>query len=301
MNAPLTNAANQMLACVLTLASVIVNANTLERVQTGQSLTLGFLPDFAPFSTQDGDKASGYGIDLCLKVVEKVKNELGLPSLQVRYQPLKINEEVDAISTGKVDIVCTPTLATLERRKTVNFTIPIYTAGLSVVVRKNAPAGLLKVLNGQVDKTGPAWRASVNRGLANMTYATVAGSVIDQWVRDQLRALGVTVTRVTVEGANAGLKLVANGKADAFFAERMVLTHILGNTYPDKNLVLLDRIFDYSPTAMMVERDDERFRLLVDTALSEMYRSGEIEQAYDRHLGGVSDTTRKLFKLYALP
>nr|WP_256580478.1 amino acid ABC transporter substrate-binding protein [Pseudomonas sp. Irchel s3h14] len=290
-----------MLACVLTLASVIVNANTLERVQTGQSITLGFLPDFAPFSTQDGDKASGYGIDLCLKVVEKVKNELGLPSLQVRYQPLKINEEVDAISTGKVDIVCTPTLATLERRKTVNFTIPIYTAGLSVVVRKNAPAGLLKVLNGQVDKTGPAWRASVNRGLANMTYATVAGSVIDQWVRDQLRALGVTVTRVTVEGANAGLKLVANGKADAFFAERMVLTHILGNTYPDKNLVLLDRIFDYSPTAMMVERDDERFRLLVDTALSEMYRSGEIEQAYDRHLGGVSDTTRKLFKLYALP
>ena len=74
-------------------------------------------------------------------------------------------------------------------------------------------------------------------------------------VRDQLRALGVAVTRVTVEDANAGLKLVANGKADAFFAERMVLTHILDNTYPDKNLVLLDRIFDYAPTSMMVERE----------------------------------------------
>jgi polar amino acid transport system substrate-binding protein len=301
MSAPLNNAANLLLACIIMLVPAIANANTLERVQTGQSFTLGFLPDFAPFSTQEGDKASGYGIDLCLKVVDKVKNELGLPTLQVRYQPLKINEEVDAISTGKVDIVCTPTLATLERRKTVNFSIPIYTAGLSVVVRKDAPAGLLKVLNGQVDKTGPAWRASVNRGLANMTYATVAGSVIDQWVRDQLRALGVTVKLVTVEDTNAGLKLVANGKADAFFAERMVLTHIIDNTYPDKNLVLLDRIFDYSPTSMMVERDDERFRLLVDTALSEMYRSGEIEQAYDRHLGGVSDTNRKLFKLYALP
>jgi polar amino acid transport system substrate-binding protein len=301
MSAPLNNAANLLLACIIMLVPAIANANTLERVQTGQSFTLGFLPDFAPFSTQEGDKASGYGIDLCLKVVDIVKNELGLPTLQVRYQPLKINEEVDAISTGKVDIVCTPTLATLERRKTVNFSIPIYTAGLSVVVRKDAPAGLLKVLNGQVDKTGPAWRASVNRGLANMTYATVAGSVIDQWVRDQLRALGVTVKLVTVEDTNAGLKLVANGKADAFFAERMVLTHIIDNTYPDKNLVLLDRIFDYSPTSMMVERDDERFRLLVDTALSEMYRSGEIEQAYDRHLGGVSDTNRKLFKLYALP
>ncbi|MNW16700.1 hypothetical protein D3C71_2156380 [compost metagenome] len=52
---------------------------------------------------------------------------------------------------------------------------------------------------------------------------------------------------------------------------------------------------------MMVDREDENFRLLVDTALSEMYRSGEIEQAYDKHLGAVSDTSRMLFKLYALP
>lgn len=42
MNAPLNNAANLMLACVITLIPVIANASTLERVQTGQSLTLGF-------------------------------------------------------------------------------------------------------------------------------------------------------------------------------------------------------------------------------------------------------------------
>ncbi|MNG41556.1 hypothetical protein D3C84_1308050 [compost metagenome] len=52
---------------------------------------------------------------------------------------------------------------------------------------------------------------------------------------------------------------------------------------------------------MTVERGDEDFRLLVDTALSDMYRSGEIEQAYAKYLEGASDTTKKLFKVYALP
>jgi polar amino acid transport system substrate-binding protein len=52
---------------------------------------------------------------------------------------------------------------------------------------------------------------------------------------------------------------------------------------------------------MAVDRDDENFRLLVDTALSEMYRSGEIEQAFDKYLGGASDTAKKLFKVYAIP
>lgn len=36
---------------------------------------------------------------------------------------------------------------------------------------------------------------------------------------------------------------------------------------------------------MIVERNDEDFRLLVDTALSEAYRSGTIEKGYDKYLG----------------
>ena len=67
------------------------------------------------------------------------------------------------------------------------------------------------------------------------------------------------------------------------------------------DLMVLDRIFEFSPVAMIVERGDEDFRLLVDTVLSEMYRSGEIEQAYVKYLDGVSDTARRLFKVYALP
>ena len=204
-------------------------------------------------------------------------------------------------SSGKVDILCTPTLPTLERRKTVSYSVPIYTAGLSAVVRQDAPEALLNVLNGKVAHTGPTWRATINRGLANQTYATTAGGVTEAWIRQQMRLLGVVATLVMVENTDAGLKLVAEGKADVFFAERMMLTNLLSTDYSAGNLVLLERIFEYAPTAMAVDRDDESFRLLVDTTLSEMYRSGEIEQAYGSYLGGISDTAKKLFNVYAIP
>ena len=301
MNVKLTRAHHLLLVCLIALLPVIAHGNTLERIRANQAITLGYVPDFMPFSDQAADKASGYAIDLCLKIAEKVRIDLNVPALKINYQPVSLNDEMSAVSSGKIDILCTPTPPTLARRRIVSYSVPIYTAGLSAVVRQDASETLLNVLNGKVAHTGPTWRATVNRGLANQTYAAIAGGVTETWIQQQMRLLGVVATLVTVENAEAGLNLVANGKADAFFAERMLLKHLLTRNYPSGNLVLLERIFEYAPTAMAVDREDEDFRLLVDTALSEMYRSGEIEQAFDKHLGGAGDAARKLFKIYAIP
>ena len=296
-----TRATHLLFACLLAMAPVIASASTLERVRASNTLTLGYMANLAPFSVQAGDSAQGYAIDLCLKVADKLKSELGLPTLQVRYQPMTIDDEMLAVSSGKVDILCTPTPPTLKRRQRVSYSIPIYTAGLSAVVRQDAAESLLNVLNGKVARTGPTWRATVNHGLSNQTYATTAGGISEAWIRQQMQLLGVVSNLVTVPDTAAGLKLVAEGKADAFFAERMLLSNLLANQPATSNLILLDRVFEYSPTAMALAREDEDFRLLVDTALSEMYRSGEIEQAYARHLGGVGEMAKKLFKVYAIP
>ncbi|MCW0921488.1 amino acid ABC transporter substrate-binding protein [Pseudomonas sp. RG1] len=301
MNVKLTRAHHLLLVCVLALVPVVTHGNTLERIRASQAITLGYVRDFMPFSDQDADKASGYAIDLCLKIADKVRIDLNLPALKIQYQAVSLNDEMNAVSSGRIDILCTPTPPTLARRRIVSYSVPIYTAGLSAVVRQDASETLLNVLNGKVAHTGPTWRATVNRGLANQTYAAIAGGVTETWIQQQMRLLGVVAALVTVENAEAGLNLVANGKADAFFAERMMLKHLLTRNYPSGNLVLLERIFEYAPTAMAVDREDEDFRLLVDTALSEMYRSGEIEQAFDKHLGGAGDAARKLFKIYAIP
>ncbi|MGG7647837.1 amino acid ABC transporter substrate-binding protein [Pseudomonas sp. ES4] len=301
MNVPFATTTRLLLALALSTLPLMAGADTLERVRSSHTFTLGYMPDLAPFSKQEGDKANGYAIDLCLKIADKLKSELGLPDLKVRYQPVQVSEQVSAVSQGKVDILCTPTPPTLERRKMISYSIPIYTAGLSVVVRKDAAAPLLNVLNGQVAYTGPTWRASINNGLANQTYATLEGGVTEDWIRERMRLLNVIASLVTVDNNDEGIKLVADGKADAFFSERMLLRNEITKEGAARNLMVLDRIFEYSPVAMMVDRNDEDFRLLVDTALSEAYSSGAIEKGYDQYLGGTDDTVKKLFRVYALP
>ena len=301
MNVQRIKATHLLLVSLLAMVPALADANTLERVRASHTFTLGYLPDLAPFSVQAGDKASGYAIELCQKIADSVKVELGLPDLQVRYQPVSLDDAMTAVSTGKIDILCTPSPPTLARRKQVSYSVPIYTAGLSVVVRQEAPEALINVLNGKVARTGPTWRATVNHGLSDQTYATTAGGITETWIRQQMRLLGVVANLVTVKSTEAGVNLVAEGKADAFFAERIMLSNLLATHPSAAKLVLLDRVFEYSPTAMALDRDDENFRLLVDTALSEMYRSGEIEQACNTYLGGISDMAKKLFKVYAIP
>lgn len=301
MNLAFAKTTRLLLALVFTALPLVAGANTLERIRASNAFTLGYVPDLSPFSVAQGDKASGYAIDLCLKIADKLKAELNLPNLQVRYQPVTVADETSAVKLGKVDILCTPTPPTLERRKTISYSIPVYTAGLSVLVRKDAAQPLLNALNGKEANPGPTWRATINRGLANQTYATIEGGVTEDWIRERMRMLGVIASLVTVANTEEGAGLVAARKADAFFAERMFLRNQVEKGGANNDLMVLDRIFEYAPVAMIVERGDEDFRLLVDMALSEAYRSGAIEQAYDKYLGGINETMKKLFRVYALP
>ncbi|MGH8435545.1 MAG: amino acid ABC transporter substrate-binding protein [Pseudomonas sp.] len=303
MNMQLPKPVILLLAGLVMLSPVLASASsaTLERVRTSNSLTLGYLPDMAPFSNQQGDKADGYAIDLCLQVAAKVKVELGLADLQVRYQALDDAESISAVSSGKVDILCTPTPETLARRKSVSFSLPIYTAGLAALVRDDANETLLRVLNGEVAHSGPTWRATVNRGLANHTYVVTKGGATEAWVRDKIRLLGVVATLVTVDNHEEGVQLVAEGKADAFFSERILLQNYLAKNKAVGDMMVLERIFEFAPVSMALERGDEDFRLLVDTALSEAYRSGDLERIYKQYLGEPGDTVKMLFKVYALP
>lgn len=300
MNGQLLKPINLLLACLLALP-LLASASTLERVRSSNSLTLGYLPDIAPFSSQQDGQPSGYAIELCEQVAAHIKTELGLTDMQVRYQAVEEAESIAAVSSGSIDILCSPTLETLTERKAVSFSLPIYTAGLAALVREDASPALINVLNGKVAHSGPTWRATINRGLANHTYAVTEGGATEAWVRQQQNQLGVVATLVTVANPEQGVQLVAEGKADAFFSERILLQNYLAKNKDASEMRVLERIYEFAPVAMALARADEDLRLLVDTALSESYRSGELENIYRRHLGEPGEMVKVLFKVYALP
>ncbi len=293
--------ASLLFACLAVLLPAWANADTLERVRASNSINLGFMPDAAPFSSQQGQQVDGYSVELCRQVAGKLKTALGLSELQVRFQPVSYGKWLDAVKSGQVDLFCTPSPATAKLRQDVSFSVPIYTGGLGVLVSSEAPASLLAVLNGEVAHTGPTWRATYNRGLANHTFAVVKGGVSEAWVLDKLRLLGVIASVKSVATYEEGVQLVADGEADAFFSERMLLKQYLQKMPGGERLTVLERIFDFVPVSLAMARGDEDLRLQVDVALSELYHSGELAQIYRKYLGEPGEMASTLFKVYPLP
>lgn len=288
------------LLLVMTLFPVQA-ADTLQRIRASNSFTMGFVPGNAPFSDGDASTAEGYGIDLCRQIATHLQQQLALPQLQLHYQPLSIDNMLTAISDGKVDILCSPVVETLKRREQVSFSLPIFTAGLGVIVRKDAPPSLLDPLNGKAVDKGPTWRASLNQGLNRHSFAVQAGTVSVDWAQKRIRELGLQSILREVHSNEEGVALVASGKVDGYFADRLILLNYQAQNAEGKQLLVPERLFEVNPVALAVARGDDDMRLRVDSAISAVFRSAQGEQLYSRYFGTVSEQTRLLMRLYSRP
>jgi polar amino acid transport system substrate-binding protein len=281
-------------------APFTVSAQALERIKATGTLNLGFVDGVAPFSARSADgKVSGFGIELCQLVADAVKARLAPATLNVRFVPLKVEAVLDSVATGQVDLLCTPTVDTLKRRALVSYSLPVFNGGIGVLLRADASPALRDVLNGKLPAPGPIWRATVNRGLANHTYAVRAGTVTEDWVRDKTRQLNVIVQVIRVDDDDQGIELVRSRQADAFFGERVILLEKARSGA--KDLVVLERRFNIEPMGLAMGRNDDDFRLLVDTALSKLFTSAAFPALYTRYFGAFDDATRAAYLGFSRP
>lgn len=289
-----------LLALLLAL-SLPAWGDGLQRIRSSGTINLGYLADTAPFSSQQGDKVDGYSIELCRQLAGQLKSQLGLSELTPRFQALAHEQWQAAVQGGQVELFCTPEPASATLRQALDFSVPIYTGGLGVVVARDAPSSLLAVLNGETAHSGPKWRATLNRGLAKHSFAVVEGGVSEAWVRRQLSRLGVIATVISVPTYKAGVEAVQGGKADAFFSERMLLRQYLSQLPGGERMRVLDRVFEVVPVSLAMARGDQELRLQVDMALSELYHSGALLQTYRQYLGEPGEAEALLLKAYPLP
>ena len=286
-------------AMALVTMPLMASADTLERIKTSGTFTIGFVSDQAPFSSAAPGGAKGYSIELCQQVADATKARLGLTDLAVNYTATSVAAGLEKVAKGEVDLLCGSVTDTLERRQTVAFSIPIFNSGIGALIRTDAPPALVRVLNGEEAHTGPIWRATIRGGLADHTYAVDAGTTTEAWVRKEIAGLRVTATVVTVDEHAKGVAMVLDRDADAYFADRTILETYMARSKDADELMIAGRYFDYEPLALALARNDDDFRLLVDTTLSELYRSDAFVDLYTRYFGKPSELTQTLFKAYA--
>src|SRR5688500_6969240 len=128
-----------LLVTLLMLPVAAAAAGTLDRIKSSGAITLGYGAEARPFSFQDsGGQPLGYGVELCARVVDRLKADQGVPGLKPAFVQVTRTDRLSAVANGKVDLLCDAVVPTPASRQQVSYSIPVFTTGISAVVRKGA-------------------------------------------------------------------------------------------------------------------------------------------------------------------
>jgi polar amino acid transport system substrate-binding protein len=271
----------------------------LDRIKSAGKLTLGYREDAIPFSYKNEQgQAAGYTVEICQALAEDLKAGVGAADLPIEWVPVTIDDRFQAVAAGKVDLVCGATSVTLSRRKEVSFSLPVFIGGTGVMLRTDAPVQLRQVLNGE--PTGPIWRGSPALLLQKKTFAVVKDTTSADLLKNRLRKLQITANITEVESYDAGLAALLDRSADVLVGDRPILVEAAQKSAQAADLEVIGRTFGNAPIALPLDRNDEDFRLAVDTALSKLYRSDRFGDIYRKWFGEPTEETLELFQAAAL-
>lgn len=284
----------------LPLLATPASAGTLDRVRDSGKITLGYRDDARPFSNRDeAGNADGYAVAVCKAVVEQIKTDQGLSSLNVEWVPVSADDQFRAVQEGKVDLLC-GAAETLLSRKDVDFSVPIFPGGIGALLHANAPIGLREVLSGR-PPSGPLWRGFPAQVLTRQVFSVVAGTPSEKWLSDKLNEFQLSATVVPVKSYDEGVQRVLDGSSSVFFADRSILLDTVKRSPSARDLTVLRRQFNYAPIAFAMQRGDSDFRLLVDRSLSQIFSSQAFHDIYAQWFGGPSEAADTFFQMSRLP
>ena len=272
-----------VMGAVLALGSA--GAATLDHVKQDKTLRVAFRADAPPFSfTDETGLPAGFMVDLCRSVAKHIGEQLNVSDLKVSYVLVTAANRFDAIENGKADLLCEPTSETLSRRAQVDFSIPTFVDGASLLVGADAPADFA--------------------ALSGKRIGVLAGTTTEQSLRDTLARAGLVADITPAKTHQEGLAMLDKGEIVAYFADRAILAYLASKSSDPSKLRLANNYFSLEPYALALPHGDEDFRLAVDRALSHIYRTGEIAIVFAHTFGDQmqpSDILKTLYSVSALP
>lgn len=237
---------------------------TLEKIRQFGAIYVGHREASIPFSYMDADgKVIGYSWDLCMRVVDAVRERLGRPDLPVVPVLGTSATRLMMIETGTVDLECGSTTNTEQRARYVAFSNTFFVTGIKALVRKDSGIRSIADLRGKV-------------------VVTTAGTTTESYVRAAVSRRGIFVNYRSGRVHTDGFNDVLQGRADAFVLDDVLLQGLLANA-PEADafrLVVVDESFGLEPYGIMLRKGDPEFKKLVDDTLVSMMQSGEFERLY---------------------
>jgi len=253
----------------------------LEKIQKAKAITIAYRTDALPFSYEADGQPAGYTVELCKRVVASLELQLGVSPINVKWVPATSQNRLDMVRTGKADLECGSTSATLSRMEQVDFSSPVFVDTTALLARKDAGARALA-------------------GFAGKRIAVVAGTTNQQALDKAVKKALLSVTVVPVKDRAEGVAALEGGNADAFAGDRILLAGLAGKVKDPSQFELLEEDLAIEPYAIVLPRGDANFRLAINRALSRIYDSEAIVEIFRRAFGAQTRPSPALVLMYGI-
>jgi len=237
---------------------------TLAKIKDAGAIMLGHRESSVPFSYyDDNQQVIGYAMDLCHRIVDAVKRELKLPTLEVKLNPVTSATRIPLIANGTVDLECGSTTNNLEREKQVAFTITDFVTANRFVSKKSANLKTVEDLKGK-------------------TIVSTSGTTNIKQINEISAQKNLDLNIIAAKDHAEAFLMVETDRAAAFVMDDILLYSLVAASKSPGDYVISADALSVEPYSIMLRRDDPAFKKVVDAEMTATYKSGAINAIYEK-------------------
>lgn len=254
--------------CLLAMAATAAGAGeldgTLKKIADSGQITLGHRDGAVPFSYyDDNQKPIGYAMDICNAVVDAVKVRINKPQLTVNTLPVTGTTRIPLLANGTIDMECGTTTNNAERQKQVAFSTTYFVAAVRILSKKSAPVADMAQLKGK-------------------TIVTLSGTTSVKIVNDANNAQHLGMTILMAKDLAEGMLTLETGRAVALIFDDVSLAGARATAKSPAAFQISEQPLSVEPYGIMLRRNDEQFKQLVNDTIAGLYKSGAITGIYNK-------------------
>jgi glutamate/aspartate transport system substrate-binding protein len=252
------------LVAALALALPAAAQDTLGKIKSSGAITMGHRDASIPFSYYDDkQQVVGYAVDLCHRIIDAVKAELKMPNLKTNYQLVTSANRIPLMANGTIDLECGSTTNNIARQEQVGFTITHFVTANRWIAKKSSKINKLADLKGK-------------------TIVSTAGTTNIKQITEINAAQNLGMNIISANGHPEAFQMVETGRAVAFVMDDILLYSLAAQSRTPGDYAMSAEALSVEPYGIMVRKGDDAFKKVVDGAMTQIMKSGQINAIYDK-------------------
>jgi polar amino acid transport system substrate-binding protein len=241
--------------CTTTSTTKNTNASGITTLKAGE-LQIGSDTSFPPFETLEGDKVTGFDVDLMTAIGKKL-------GYKVVFVTANFDGLIPSLNAKKFDGVATAMTITADRQKEVAFSDPYIDSDQSLTVKKTSGIKSTADLKGK-------------------NVGAQTGTTGEKWATENLKNKGVVTDIKSFPTATEAFTALEAGQIDAIINDYPGSAYIVKDK-PD--LALVEKISTNEKYGFAFRKADTKLVAAVNKALKELKSSGQYDTIFEKWFG----------------